>query len=831
MTKLKRFYIMNIFNKKIYILLIGFVVLLNPELRAQINNSTESNVSNIKSGQLTDAQLQIIMQRAIESGMSPEQIEALARSRGMSGEEIDKIKQRAEMFYNSRNQNKDGSTRKISSRQMVDYPNSYDERINQYLNDSAYNFFDEKEEANFGFLLFKNKDLTFEPSFNVATPQNYLIGPGDILNIDVWGASQQGYQEIVSNEGDIIIPNVGPVSLSGLSIEEANNKLKRALSKIYSGLNRGNTFLKVSLGSVRSIKVNIVGDVTLPGTYNLSSLASVFNAMYAAGGPSENGSLRDVKIIRGNKIIAEIDFYEYLLKGQLTNNMLLRDQDVIFVSPYTDRVEITGPVLRNNQFDMKSSESLKDLIYFAGGFKGNAYTERVKIFRKTSKEKSILDISVIDWNSVEMQNGDKVIVDSVLNRFTNRIQINGAVMRPGAYALDSIATLKQLIKKADGLREDVFKDRITVFRLKEDLSKENIAIDLKQLISSNLDFSLQREDSVIIPSIYDLREAYSLRIEGEIKNPGIYPFADNTRVEDLIIQAGGLLETASSAYVEVARRIKNDEALTSSNQLAQIKKFPISNDLRLNESASDFVLQPNDEIFIRRSPVYTSQMNVSINGEVNFPGKYSITTRTERISDLIVRAGNITNEAYLKGASLIRKKSDDKILTNKAINNLLNEKDSLNMITFSQTKFDIIGINLEKILNDPGSPNDLFLQKGDSIRILKMLQTIKVSGSVYSPNVIPYLKEFKLKKYISNAGGFTREAKPGHIYVVYANGVIKKTNSILFIRDYPRIEPGAEIIVPTKIDKKRLSLGETIGISTAVSSLALILITVINAVK
>lgn len=814
---------MRILNNKVRILLFGFTILFTSITEAQISKTQGNRVGNMKSEQASDVQLQVIMQRALESGMSPEQIEALARSRGMSDSEINKLMQRAERLYDIKNPNVKDGGRKINSFQAVDYPLPYDERNFQYE--------EEIEDPHFGFSLFKNSDLTFEPSFNVATPKNYIIGPGDILNIDIWGASQHSYQEVVSNEGNIIISNVGPIYINGFSIEQANIKLKNTLSKVYAGINRRNTFIKVSLGSVRNIKVNIVGEVTLPGTYNLSSLASVFNAMYAAGGPSENGSLRDVKIIRENKVASEIDFYEFLLKGQLSNDMRLQDQDVIFVSPYTNRVEIKGAIIRNKQFDMKASESLKDLIYFAGGFTGKAYKDRIKIFRKTGKENRILDIPASFMDAIMLQNGDEVIIDTVLNRFENRVQISGAIMRPGVYAIESANSLKQLIKNADGLREDVFKNRISVFRLQDDLSRENIAIDLMQLLNSNLDFPLQREDSINIPSIYDLRESYFLRIEGEISKPGVYAYAENTKVEDLIIQAGGLLETASLAYVEVARRIKDDQALTSINQQAKIIKFSISNNLALSDSASKFILQPYDQVFIRRSPVYIPQLIVSINGEVNFPGKYSITTRTERISDLILRAGNITPEAYLKGASLIRKKSNDKILSEKAIGNIVSEKLELNNRVDAIPNFDIIGVNLEEILKNPGGSSDLFLQEGDSIRILKQSQTIKVSGSVYSPNVIPYHKGLKLKDYITNAGGYTRDAKQGHIYVVYANGSVKKTNKVFFLRNHPAIEPGAEIIVPTKIDKRRMSLAETIGVTSAASSFALLLITIINSLK
>jgi len=762
---------MRILKHKAGIILFGLAILLSSLAEAQVSNTLGTNVASIKSDQVSDAQLQVIMQRALESGMSPEQLEALARSRGMSDSEIDKFMVRAERLYDMKNPDLKDGGRKVNTYQIAEYPDPYNERIYSYDKEII-------DDPHFGFSIFKNSDLTFEPSFNVATPQNYIIGPGDILNIDIWGASQHSYQEVVSNEGNIIISNVGPIAINGLSIEEAKVKLKNKLSKVYAGLNKQNTFINVSLGSVRNIKVNIVGEVTLPGTYNLSSLASVFNAMYAAGGPSENGSLRDVKIIRDNKVYAEIDFYEYLLKGQQSNAMRLQDQDVIFVSPYSNRVEIKGAVLRNKLFDMKTAESLKDLIYYAGGFNGNAYTERVKIYRKTGKENRVLDVPTSAMDAIMLMNGDEISVDSVLARFENRVQISGAIMRPGVYALDNTSTLKQLIQNADGLREDVFSNRISIFRLQNDLSRENLAVDLKQLMQSNLDFPLQREDSIHIPSIYDLREEYTLRIEGEIKKPGVYPFTENTKVEDLIVQAGGLLETASLAYVEVARRIKDDHALQSSSQLAKIFKFPINNDLQINESASDFVLQPYDQVFIRRSPAYIPQLMVSIDGEVNFPGKYSITTRTERISDLIQRAGNLTPEAYIKGASLIRRKSEDKILTDKAISSIATEKEAANTILVSQSKYDIIGVDLEKIMKNPGSPNDLFLQEGDSIRILKQSQTIKVSGSVYSPNVIPYYQSFNLKDYITNAGGFTKEAKPGHIYVVYANGSVRKTNKI-----------------------------------------------------
>jgi protein involved in polysaccharide export with SLBB domain len=387
------------------LIFLGLTLFTLPKVIAQNINSVDQNVSDIKSSQISDAQMRVIMQRAIESGWTPDQIESLARSRGMDEKEIERFKERAERLYDNKSMQEGTNGRRINTRQDVDFPESLDNRL-------VYNKMPEKE-LNFGFSLFRNTDLTFEPSFNISTPKDYLIGPGDLLNIDIWGASQHSYQEVVSNEGSILISNVGPVFLSGLSTDEADKKLKTILSRIYSGLNDGNTFMKVTLGAVRSIQINIVGEVILPGTYNISALATAFNAMYVAGGPAENGSLRDIQIIRDNKVIAHIDFYEYLIQARQSNNIRLQDQDIIFVPSYSNRVSIKGEVKREMRFDIKLSESLEDLIDYAGGFTGNAYTERVKIFRKTSKENRVLDIAATYLDAIKLQNGDEIQIDSV----------------------------------------------------------------------------------------------------------------------------------------------------------------------------------------------------------------------------------------------------------------------------------------------------------------------------------------------------------------------------------------------------------------------------------
>ncbi len=814
------------------VIFLGLILVLLPAVHTQAQITTKTNLSSVKSEQLSNEQIKLLMQKALNSGMSPEQIEALARAKGLPQAEIEKIKARAEIFSAIKSASgKGGSTnQRIIPNQYVKYATPAGERLR--MNDT--NTTTKINNRVFGFSLFTNKNLTFNPGINIATPENYQLGPGDILNIDVWGASQKSYQEIVSPEGNIIIPKIGPVFVSGLTIEKAADKLKKYLTKIYSGLTKGNTYMEVSLGGVRSIRVNMVGEITLPGTYNLSSLASVFNAMYAAGGPAEDGSLRNVKIIRDNKTVAILDFYNFLLNGILKGNMRLQDQDIVFVSPYTDRVEIKGQVKRSNMyFDMKPGETLKDLIHFAGGFTGKAYTGQIKIFRKTATEKKILVVNAAQQDTTKLKDGDVVVVDSILNRFENRVQISGAVMRPGEFALDSAMTLRQLLHNADGLRKDAYQKRIVVYRLKKDLTRETVSLNLSRLLKSDSDFLLQREDSIHIPSIFDIREKSYLQIEGQIAKPGLYPFTDNIRLGDLIIQAGGMLESASMAHINIARRVIDTiSAKQRTNQLAQTFQFPIGKDLKLADSVKNFKLSPFDHVFIRKSFSYTPQQMVSIGGEVNFPGKYTIQTRNERVSDLIKQAGNLTPQAFVKGASLIRKRTSH-LLHEKAVETINTANNARkNKIINLNSKYNVIGLNLTKIINHPGSPADLILRPGDSIRILRKSQTVEVRGAVYRPNVIPFVEGWTLQQYISNAGGFTKDAIRRNIYVIYANGSVKKTSSFLGLKNYPKIEPGAEIIIPLKPKKStRLSAATTIGLTTALASLTLMIITIAKTIK
>ncbi len=783
----------------------------------QAQNISESDYSKIKVDDLTDDQIKAIVQKAELSGMTESEIEIAARAKGMSDSEILKFKKRLAELKISTNNNKTSVER------------NRDTNIEKDSTDKKENPLAKKI---FGFSLFTNTNLSFEPSTNIATPLNYQLGPGDKLIIDIWGASQETYEQKVTAEGYIIISNLGPIYVNGMTIEQATAKIKKEISAIYAGLYSGNTFLKVTLGSVRSIKVNIVGDAQLPGTYTISSLSTALNAIYAAGGPSENGCLRNIKIIRNNLIVAELDFYEFLLKGELPKNMRLQDEDIIFIPTYENRVEIKGAVKRNFLFDLKTSENLKDLIYYAGGFTDKAYNENIKISRKTGKQYKAFDVARTEQDTFKLKNGDVIEVDTVLQKFENRVRIEGAVNRPGEFAINNSLSLWELIEKAGGLREDAFKNRVIINRTQDDLSLKVIPIIVTDSIKLK-SVLLQKEDIISVASIFDIQEEYVLNIEGEVKVPGKYPYAENTSIEDLIIKAGGFLESASLAKIEVSRRIKDNQSTSYNEKIAEIFQFQITQDLKVSDSASKFELMPFDNIYIRKSPGYTDQKMVQLEGEILFPGYYSISSKSERISDIIARSGGITPEAYVKGARLIRQISSSKQLQLKDIEKLkerVNDTLPIDDQTINKTET-TISIDLEKILKKAGSKYDLFLEKGDVVKIPKEPQTVGLSGALLYPVVVRYMKGYGVRKYISSSGGFSDDAKPSKIYVVNINGSVKRTSRFLFIKNYPKVEPGAEIVVPQKTEKKGMSTTEAVGFGTAMSSLALIIITIVNALK
>lgn len=822
-------------------ILLIFILSFHPIYLYSQNYKTD--ISKINVDQLSDDQIQKLIQKAQSSGLSLQELKSAALAKGMPPSEIKKLEARiAKLNSNTNNNQTTGATDRTRQNISKEPYDNFDIYQLTEKPDSVEIIARQKEEKLreierkiFGYDLFNSKNLTFEPSLNIPTPQNYQIGPGDEIIIDVWGASQLNYRLIVSPEGSIFIDNVGPININGLNIDKASNKIIGRLSGIYSGLigPRPNTYAQVNIGNLRSIKVTIAGDVRLPGTYTLSSLSTLFNALYVSGGPSVNGSFRNIQLYRENKLITLLDVYDFIIRGNQINNVRLQDQDLILVSPYKTRVEVQGEVKRPALYEIKDNEHLSDLIDFSGGFSEKAYSYRLRIIRNSGREYKIFDIERKNFSAFSLENGDFINVDTILSRFENMVNIDGAVYRSGRYELTDSLTLKNLIDKAEGLRGDAFMTRAIIYRLRPDLTKESVPVNLSVLMNNkDSDVLLQKDDSVKVFSIFDLQEDYSLKIDGEIIKPGKYPFIKSMTLEDFIAMAGGLKESASLARIEVARRIKSSDVNAKTAKIADIFQFSVSKDLQLNDSASKFILEPYDNIFIRRSPGYEVQTIARVNGEVLYPGLYSISNKDERISDLVNRSGGLTTEAYAKGARLVRKSSQDIKERRKIIESIESQSaDSLEIIIPAENK-EAIGINLVEILKNPHSNFDITLQDGDVLEIPKELQTVRLSGAFLYPITVRYDKSFRFSDYASMAGGFAEDAKPNKAYVVYANGSVDKTSRFMFFDIYPKIEPGAEIIVPKKIERKnRLSIQETMAIATGLASLTTMIITIQTLLK
>jgi protein involved in polysaccharide export with SLBB domain len=611
-------------------------------------------------------------------------------------------------------------------------------------------------------------------------------------------------------------------------MEQARLKIIRQLSANYATISTGETKVNVALGNIRSIHVTIIGEAALPGTYTLSSLATAFNALYASGGPNKNGSFRNIRIIRGGKTIKKIDIYDFLVKGETGANISLRDQDIIKIEPYESRIELKGEVKRPGIYEVKDKETLKDVLNFAGGFTGKAYTERIKVVRNTPKEKSIADVPAEMFDMFIAQAGDVYQIGKLIDRYTNRVEIRGAVFRPGFFSLDEGLTVKKLIQKAEGLKEDAFMTRAIIYRLRDDNTAEVIAFDVNEVMAGK-EIKLQREDVVEINSKLELKESFNVTIYGEVLRPNTYPFAENAKVEDLIVAAGGLKETASRKKIEIARRVKSGDDLNGSES-TKVFTYEVSEDLKEN---SDFYLKPFDIVTVYAIPGYGPQRNILIEGEVSFPGQYSLASQKERISDVINRAGGVSQYGNIEGAILVRTKKlskTEELIRKQKIDAFIKQtKDTTKAEEISEELMQntsIVGINLEKILKQPGGKNDLFLEDGDIIRVPRVAQTVKVSGEILYPVRIAYSKNRKLKKYINGAGGFTQRALRGKTYVVYANGSAEGTSKILFFNKYPKLKAGAEIIVPVKEERRRMSAGEIAAITSSFATIILLIYTI-----
>ena len=679
----------------------------------------------------------------------------------------------------------------------------------------------------FGHNIFTNENLTFEPNINMATPANYRLGAGDEVIIDVWGASEKTIRQIISPEGNIQVSNLGPVFLSGMTVKEANSFLEREFAKKYAGIsgNTPNSQIKLTLGSTRMIQINVMGEVAVPGTYTLSPFASVFHALYSAGGVNKIGSLRSIKVVRNGTVIADLDVYDFIMRGKMKDDIRLQEGDVILVNPYDCLVQITGKVKRPMFYEMKNSETISTLLRYSGGFTGDAYKKAIRLIRKSGREHQVYNVDEMDYSVFKLEDGDELSVDSVLARFENRVEVRGAIYRGGMYQLDgTVNTVKQLIKKAEGIRGDAFMNRVIIDRENEDLSREIIPVDLKGLLNGTVaDIPLQRNDILYIPSINDLKEEAMVTIHGEVANPGSFLHANKMTVEDLVIKAGGLLEAASTARINVSRRIKDPKNSTYSNVVGETFSFELKDGLVVGDDG--FYLEPFDEVYIRKSPAYHVQQNVVVAGEVLYSGSYALSKKNERLSDLIAKAGGVTPDAYIKGTRLIRKmtpeearRRDDAVL--------MASKNGTGADAIDKGDTYSVGIDLEKALAHPGSDYDMVLREGDALYIPEFVSTVKISGAVMYPNTVLYKPGEKLSYYANQAGGYNR-AKKNKVFAVYMNGTVSRIKR----GSSKAIEPGCEIIVPGKGPKSKMSMAEIIGMGTSVASMATMVATMVNIFK
>lgn len=684
-----------------------------------------------------------------------------------------------------------------------------------------------QEDQVFGRNIFNTRNLTFEPSINIATPPNYRLGPGDEVIIDIWGASENTIRQQISPDGTINIGELGPLYLSGMTVEKAQDFLTKELRKIYSDTNNQ---IRVTLGNTRTIQINVMGEVVQPGTYALSAFSTVFHALYRAGGVNDIGSLRKVQLVRNGKKMATIDVYDFIMHGRTQDDIRLEEGDVVIVPTYESLVQISGNVKRPMRYEMKNGETVETLIGYAGGFTSDAYTKSLRMVRQNGKEYQVNTIDDKDYGSYRLSDGDMVTAEAILDRFTNKLEIRGAVYRPGIYELnDNVNTVKALIARADSLTDDAFTTRAVLYRLRDNMTREVKQIDVAALINGTIpDIVLQRNDVLFIPSIHDINDWGDVEIAGEVIAPGTYPYADNMTLEDLVIAAGGLKESASLVRVDVSRRIKNPTSAEDTKEIGEMFTFSLKDGFVV-DGEPGFVLQPYDHVYVRRSPVYSEQKNVAINGEILYGGTYTLTSKDERISDLVKKAGGTTQFAYVRGAKLVRRANANELQRMQDVVVLLRRQmgdekvDSLGIkvdSTFS------VGIDLEAALKAPGSDADIILREGDVVVVPKYNNTVRINGAVMQPNVVSYKQGKDVKYYIGQAGGYNQVAKKNKKYIIYMNGQIATVKR----RGKNLVEPGCEIIVPNK-RQRQANWGNVLSSLSAVSSIGTMAATIANLVK
>lgn len=759
---------------------------------------------------MTDQQVLEYAKDGVKQGKDQRTIATELARRGVTREQAERVKKLYEQQTNTTSGDLTGTAKAEA-------------RLREQTQEDSSTMLDEKPQAQevaqqdavFGRNIFNTRNLTFEPNVNIATPPNYRLGPGDEVVIDIWGASQNTIRQQISPDGTINLEQLGPVFLSGMTVDRAQQYLTDELRKIYSDQSNQ---IRVTLGNTRTIQINVMGEVVQPGTYALSAFSTVFHALYRAGGVSNIGSLRNVKVSRGGKIVATVDVYQFIMQGKTRDDIRLEEGDVIIVPAYDALVQITGNVKRPMRYEMKKDETLSTLLKYAGGFTSDAYTKSLRIVRQNGKEYQVNTVDDTDYSVCKMHDGDVVTAEAILDRFTNKLEVRGAVYRPGIYELGGkLNTVRELVEKADGLMADAFTGRAVLYRERENKTREVKQIDIRAIMDGTQpDIPLQKNDVLYIPSIHDLEDLGNVQIYGEVAHPGDYPYADNMTLEDLVITAGGLRESASVVRVDVARRIKDPKSTESSATIGQTFSFGLKDGFVV-DGEPGFTLQPYDQVFVRRSPGYSAQQNVTVSGEVLYGGTYALTTKSERISSVIAKAGGATPFAYVKGAKLTRVANEEEIKRMQDVVNLLRRQVSEEMMDSLginvQSTF-TVGIDLEAALANPGSDADIVLREGDVITVPEYNNTVKIDGAVMMPNAVSFKKGESVKYYISQAGGYGQNAKKSKKFIIYMNGQIAEVKG----SGKSQIEPGCEIIVPSK-RKRQFNLGNVVGLASSITSL------------
>lgn len=851
-----------------------------------------SSVAMAQSSSMTDDQVMQFVVKEHNSGTSNAQIVTKLMQRGVDISQIRRVRTRYEKeaklgglasatgkvsSNGSRLRTNNGKTRddygkeadkeasnysnyRIKGQRDFSYKHTYDNQDEEYVDmqNEMYGIYPDSTQLLrhllaeqrynrkkvFGRDIFNNKELSFEPNMNIATPQNYRLGPGDAVIIDIYGASQKTIESTVSPDGTVTIEGYGPVNVSGLTVAQANARLRGTLGSRYSS-----SHIKLTVGQTKTIMVNVMGEVKAPGTYTLSAFATVFHALYMAGGTNDLGTLRNIKVYRNNRLVTVVDIYDYILNGKLTGNVRLADNDVIVVGPYDCLVNITGKVKRPMFYEMKKNESINSLLKYAGSFTGDAYKKSVRVNRKTGREYAVFNVDEFDFASFHIADGDSVSVDSILPRYANTVEIKGAVFRPGMYNIgEQINSVRSLVEHAEGLTEDAFTNRAVMHRMKPDRTLEVISMDIAGIMSGKVaDIPLKENDVLFIPTRQDKLIERTITIRGEVQYPGTYKYADNETIEDFVLQAGGLTDKASTVNVNVSRRVSDAKALKPDSLIAQTFTLSLKDGFVI-DGTPEFVLMPFDEVSIRKSPAYNELENVSIEGEVMFAGTYTLTKRNSRISDLFYKAGGATNEAYIKGARLIRRANSAEKDRMEAVLKMQREQQQKNLLQLATSsnsgnlqqvaegaknaeleKFNVpdeypVGIDLAAALKNPGCDDDLVLREGDRLVVPQYIGTVKINGAVMYANTVAYEKDKRASYYIDQAGGFASDAIKSKSYIIYMNGKVAK------VGHGAKVQPGCEIVVPAKL-KRKMSIAETMSLGTSISSIAAMIATIANLSK